>query len=53
MCFFFESDTQESGFNTFLYSLGIGSGEIRKMEPGETQGISAQDPPDIMDMIGK
>jgi hypothetical protein len=53
MCFFFETDTQESGFNEFLYGLGIGSGELKKMNPGETRSISGQDPPDLTDMIGK
>lgn len=53
MCFFFETDSQETGFNSFLYGLGIGSGQIREMESGETRSVSGQDPPDLQGMIGK
>lgn len=53
MCFFFETDTQETGFNSFLYAIGIGKGDIRKLEPGETIGITERHAPDITEMIGK
>lgn len=52
-CFFFETDSQQSGFNSFLYGLGIGTGKIRNMQPGEKKSIDSQTPPDLEAMIGK
>lgn len=43
----FETDPQDAGFNGFLYNLGLGSGEIAKMQPGDNQIIEGQEHPDI------
>jgi hypothetical protein len=42
MSFFFETDTNQTGLNGFLYSLGLGTGEIAKMNPGETKSMSSE-----------
>lgn len=43
----FETDPQDQGYNGFLYSLGIGSGEIAKMQSGETHTMESQELPDL------